>query len=145
VKRQRTIEWQVCGVCNYDCSYCIQSKKHRVGQPSIEEVERFLDFFVSLDGAPWEIKVTGGEPFAFKAFVDRIVPCLVARTPHTLSVLTNLSAPVSVLERFANAVRGRLGVLSASLHLEFTSAQKFVPKLVRLRELLGEDARIVVK
>ena len=24
--RSPTIEWQVCGICNYDCSYCIQSK-----------------------------------------------------------------------------------------------------------------------
>ena len=37
--RQRTVEWQVCGVCNYDCSYCIQSRKYRTGQPSDEELE----------------------------------------------------------------------------------------------------------
>ena len=34
--RRRTVEWQVCGVCNYDCSYCIQSRKSRVGHPSPE-------------------------------------------------------------------------------------------------------------
>ena len=40
--RRPTIEWQVCGVCNYDCSYCIQSKVYRVGHPSPEQVEGFL-------------------------------------------------------------------------------------------------------
>jgi sulfatase maturation enzyme AslB (radical SAM superfamily) len=43
--RQPTIEWQVCGHCNYDCSYCIQSKSARVGHPSPEEVAQFLAFF----------------------------------------------------------------------------------------------------
>jgi len=40
--RRPTIEWQVCGICNYDCSYCIQSKKYRVGHPSPDDVEGFM-------------------------------------------------------------------------------------------------------
>lgn len=140
---QPTIEWQVCGVCNYDCSYCIQSKKHRVGHPSADDVERFLAFFATLRG-PWEIKMTGGEPFAFKGFIDRIVPGLVEETPHTLSVLTNLSAPLAILERFATMTRGRLAIVSVSLHLEFTTAEEFVAKALRLRALLDPAARLVV-
>ena len=105
--RRPTIEWQVCGVCNYDCSYCIQSKVYRVGHPSPEQVEGFLGFFAALPGR-WEVKMTGGEPFAFKGFMERIVPGLVERTGHTVSVLTNLSAPWSVLERFARLTQGRL-------------------------------------
>ena len=37
-----TVEWQICGHCNYDCSYCIQSRKHRVGYPDDAEIERAL-------------------------------------------------------------------------------------------------------
>jgi molybdenum cofactor biosynthesis enzyme MoaA len=88
--RRRTIEWQVCGVCNYDCSYCIQSKASRVGQPTDEEVESFLRFFAALDAA-WEVKMTGGEPFASKAFMARIIPGLVAETKHTVSVVVSAS------------------------------------------------------
>jgi len=140
---QPTVEWQVCGVCNYDCTYCIQSKKTRVGHPSEEEVERFLAFFAELPGR-WEIKMTGGEPFAFRGFMDRIVPGLVATTPHTLSVLTNLSAPLSVIERFADLTRGRLGVVSASVHLEHVEPDAFVTKAARLREIMDPAARLVV-
>jgi len=140
--RAPTVEWQVCGVCNYDCSYCIQSKEYRVGQPSAGEIERFLAFFAALPGV-WEIKMTGGEPFAFRGFMERIVPGLVATTPHTVSVLTNLSAPLPILDRFAELTRGRLGIISASLHLEHTSVEDFVAKAVHLRDRIP-PSRLVV-
>jgi hypothetical protein len=141
--RTPTVEWQVCGVCNYDCSYCIQSKDARVGHPKGEDIERFLVFFEGL--APrWEIKMTGGEPFAFRGFMERIVPGLVARTPHRVSVLTNLSAPVRLLERFAELTRGRLAVVSASIHLEHTDVETFVAKACALRAAMDADASLVV-
>jgi hypothetical protein len=141
--RRPTVEWQVCGVCNYDCSYCIQSKASRTGAPSADEVESFLRFFADLPGT-WEVKMTGGEPFATKAFLGRIVPGLVAETPHTVSVLTNLSAPTAQLERFAALTRGRLGIVSASLHLEFTTAEAFADKAARLRDAMDPAATLVV-
>jgi hypothetical protein len=141
--RSPTIEWQVCGVCNYDCSYCIQSKDARVGHPSDEDVERFLSFFEGLRDR-WEVKMTGGEPFAFRGFMDRIIPGLVERTPHLLSVLTNLSAPMRVLERFASLTRGRLGVVSASIHLEHTDATTFVEKAAAFRAMIDPAARLVI-
>lgn len=143
MSRARTVEWQVCGVCNYDCSYCIQSKKHRVGHPSDDEIARFLDFFEGLPGA-WEVKTTGGEPFAFKGFMGEIVPGLASRTPHTLSTLTNLSAPWAVLSRFAELTKGRLGIVSASLHLEHADVDAFVDKARRLRDAIDASARLVV-
>jgi organic radical activating enzyme len=141
--RRPTVEWQVCGVCNYDCSYCIQAKRYRVGQPSVDEIEGFLAFFASLPGR-WEIKMTGGEPFASRGFMERIVPGLVERTPHTLSVLTNLSAPLSVLERFARLTRGRLGIVSASLHLEHVAIEAFVARAVAFRAAIDPAASFVV-
>jgi MoaA/NifB/PqqE/SkfB family radical SAM enzyme len=141
--RRRTVEWQVAGTCNYDCSYCIQSKASRVGQPTEPEVESFLAFFGALPDR-WEIKMTGGEPFAAKSFMSRIVPGLVESTTHTLSVLTNLSAPIAVLDRFAALTQGRLGIVSASLHLEFASAAEFADKAARLRERMSPAAALVV-
>jgi hypothetical protein len=141
--RQPTIEWQVCGTCNYDCSYCIQSKVYRVGHPSPEEVEQFLQFFAQLPKR-FEIKMTGGEPFAFRGFMERIIPGLIERTPHTISVLTNLSAPLPIIERFASLTQGRLGVVSASLHLEFTSPESFVEKATLLRDKIDPRAHLTV-
>jgi hypothetical protein len=143
VTRQPTVEWQVCGVCNYDCSYCIQSRASRVGHPSDEQVERMLGFLAALPGR-WEIKMTGGEPFAWKGFMERVVPGLIERTPHIVSLLTNLSAPPAILDRFAALTRGRLGVVSASLHLEHTTAAAFVDKARRLRARMDPAARLVV-
>lgn len=143
MKRSPTIEWQVCGVCNYDCSYCIQKKSSRVGRPSDDEVDRFLAFFAALPGE-WEVKMTGGEPFAFGAFLGKIVPGLVERTAHTVSVLTNLSASLAELDRFADLTRGRLGIVSASLHLEHVDVDAFADKAARLRDRLDANASLVV-
>jgi hypothetical protein len=139
---QPTVEWQVCGACNYDCSYCIQAPAHRVGFPSAEEIDRSLAFLAALPGR-WEIKMTGGEPFVSRLFLDRIVPGLIA-TPHQLSVLTNLSAPPRALARFARLSRGRLAVVSASLHLQHTSTAAFLDRLRVVRDEAGAGPRFVV-
>lgn len=138
-----TVEWQVLGACNYDCSYCIQAKKHRVGVPDDATLDAILAFLASLPGR-WEVKTTGGEPFAFKGFLDRVVPSLIDRTPHVVSTLTNLSAPIAQLRRFARLTRGRLGVVSASLHLEHTTTDAFLARLSALRADVDGGARIVV-
>ncbi len=142
MNRQPTIEWQTNGVCNYDCSYCIQSRKYRQGHPTDDEIDRFLAFFATLPGM-WEIKMSGGEPFAFRGFLGRVVPGL-ARLPHRVSVLTNLSAPLHSLRRFVDLVGDRLAVVSASLHLEYVSADAFVEKAVALRSWLRPETSLVV-
>ena len=88
-ERIPTVEWQVAGACNYDCSYCIQSRKYRRGRPHREQIASALDFFASLPGR-WEIKCSGGEAFAHPLFMAAIVPGLMARTDHNISILTNL-------------------------------------------------------
>ena len=143
---QPTVEWQVVGQCNYDCSYCIQSKKHRVGIPADEELRRAIAFFARLptEAGPWEIKTTGGEPFSFRGFLDVVVNGLMDDTPHRMSTLTNLSAPPAILRRFAARTRGRLSVVSSSLHLEHTEVSPFLQRLDVLREAVDDDVRIVV-
>lgn len=141
--RYRTLEWQVAGACNYDCSYCIQSRRYRKGRPDQEQVDNAIATFAALPGS-WEIKCSGGEAFAHPLFLDRIVPGLMDRTPHTLSVLTNLSASDTELERFVALTRGRLKVFSASLHLEFVTVAAFIQTARRLVDGLDPDVRFVV-
>lgn len=142
MQRQPTIEWQTNGVCNYDCSYCIQSKRYRQGHPSDKDIATFLRFFAELPGA-WEIKMTGGEPFAFRGFMDRIVPGL-APLSHRVSILTNLSAPRSVLRRFIDLIGHKLVIVSASLHLEYTNVDDFLAKAVELRSWLRPETSLVI-
>lgn len=141
---QPTVEWQVCGQCNYDCSYCIQSKRHRVGTPDEAIVDGVLAFLASLPGS-WEVKTSGGEPFSTRLFLDRVVPGL-AKTAHIVSTLTNLSAPRPQLARYASLLGDRLGVISASLHLEHTDVTSFLDKLRFLRDATKDAprSRIVV-
>jgi hypothetical protein len=64
--------------------------------------------------------------------------------PHRISVLTNLSAPVVNLRRFAALTGDKLGIVSASLHLQFTSAPAFLERLLALRDAAHEGASFVV-
>ena len=137
------MEWQVAGACNYDCSYCIQSPRYRRGRPDGEQLERALGFFAGLQGS-WEIKCSGGEAFAHPLFLEQVVPGLMARTPHTISVLTNLSASRRELMRFVHLTRGRLRVFSASLHLEFVALDDFVRKAAWLVSQLDPEVDFVV-
>ncbi len=143
MSRAPTVEWQVAGACNYDCSYCIQSPKYRRGRPDREALVRAVDCFATLPGR-WEVKCSGGEAFAHPAFLDLVVPQLLARTPHTLSVLTNFSASREDLEVFSSLTRGRLGVFSASLHLESVEAEAFADKAAWFVGLVGSEVRFVV-
>jgi MoaA/NifB/PqqE/SkfB family radical SAM enzyme len=137
------VEWQICGSCNYHCEYCIQSPVRRKGEPSDSLVARMLAFLSTLTGQ-WEIKMTGGEPFSTRLLLDRIVPGLVEQTGHRISLLTNLSSPPSILRRFATQTAGRLAVVSASLHLDFTAVEPFLERLMALREAAGVGPRFVV-
>ncbi len=143
-----TVEWQVVGQCNYDCSYCIQSKKHRQGISGDDDLCRAIDFLARLPTSAahprWEIKTTGGEPFSFRGFLKVVVPGLMERTPHRMGTLTNLSAPARVLKDFAAQTYGRLSIVSASLHLEHTDAASFLGRLSALRDAVADDAHIVV-
>lgn len=125
--RRPTVEWQVAGACNYDCTYCIQSRRYRRGRPDRDQLARALEFFAALPGS-WEIKCSGGEAFAHPLFMELVVPRLMRETTHGISVLTNFSASRRELMQFADVTRGRLSVFSASLHLEFVDYRHFADK-----------------
>ena len=135
---QPTVERQVNGVCNYNCSYCIQSRARRIGMPSRQTVEHILTAFNRLPGI-WEIKMSGGEPFAFHGFMKWVIPGIVERTRHFISILTNLSADSSTLETFSRATGERLRVFSASYHPEFADLDGFIDKAVFLSSLLRKN------
>ncbi|MCB9797119.1 MAG: radical SAM protein [Alphaproteobacteria bacterium] len=137
------MEWQVAGACNYDCSYCIQSRRYRRGRPDEAQMRRALDFFATLPGT-WELKCSGGEAFAHPLFLQMIVPGVMQETAHQLSVLTNFSASRRELMRFADLTRGRLQVFSASLHLEFVDPIEFSEKAAWFCDLLDPEVRFVV-
>ena len=109
------VSWNINTACNYRCSYCTQRFLDDRGRWS-RDTPRFLAAFARLGGR-WEVKISGGEPFVHPTLVE-IVAGLAAQG-HRVSVVTNLSASPARIEAFLDAAAGRVGVFSASLHLEY--------------------------
>jgi MoaA/NifB/PqqE/SkfB family radical SAM enzyme len=135
------VEWQVCGACNYDCRYCIQKRKNRRGVPDRATLDAIFEGLERLPGR-WEVKMSGGEPFMQPGLID-LVKGLKSRN-HFISVVTNFSASNEYLREFVQAAGERLRIVSASLHLEYASADAFRDKVLRLRTSLPPGASINV-
>ena len=128
------VNWNIVGGCNYRCSYCVQKHADGVGGPDEAALERGLAALGALPGR-WEFKLSGGEPFLLKRLPD--VARTLADAGHTVSVLTNLSAPLAVLERFIAAAGAQLRTFSCSLHTEEITVADFLAKAVVVRERLA--------
>jgi len=109
------VSWNVNTTCNYRCTYCTQRFKDDRGRWA-SETPRFLEAFARLPGR-WEIKLSGGEPFVHPT-LNELVSGL-AGLGHRISVVTNFSATRDKLLGFVEAARGRVGVFSCSLHLDY--------------------------
>jgi MoaA/NifB/PqqE/SkfB family radical SAM enzyme len=109
------VSWNINTMCNYRCSYCTQRFKEDRGRWS-RDTPRFLAAFARLPGR-WEIKLSGGEPFSHPTLLPIVAG--LAGLGHRVSVVTNFSASRDKLAAFVAAAAGRVGIFSASLHLEY--------------------------
>ncbi len=125
--------------CNFTCSYCFQNGLRR-GKPEITDLGAWDRAFDRLAGR-WRIHLTGGEPFVARALVP--ITRSIARR-HAVSIVTNLSAPQSVIEAFVEAAGDALETISASWHREHRPLDVFVERVVEVRRILPASAEIVV-
>jgi hypothetical protein len=131
------VSWNVNTTCNYRCTYCTQRFKDDRGRWS-RDTPRFLAAFARLPGR-WEIKISGGEPFVHPTLLE-IVSGL-AEQRHRVSIVTNFSASREKLEAFVEAARGRVGIFSCSLHLEYVAdVDAFADKAAWLEHVLSTRA-----
>jgi len=134
------VSWNVNTACNYRCTYCTQRFKEDRGRWS-RDTPRFLQAFARLPGR-WEVKISGGEPFVHPTLTELVAG--LAGLGHRVSIVTNFSAREEALRAFVEAARGRVGVFSASLHLEYVAdgdaAAAFAAKAAWLQALLSERA-----
>lgn len=127
------ISWNINTACNYRCSYCTQRFKEDRGRWS-RDTPRFLKSFARLPGR-WEIKLSGGEPFVHPTLTEIVAG--LASLGHRISVVTNFSASRARLSEFVEAARGRVGIFSCSLHLEYVQElREFREKALWMQELL---------
>ncbi|MEZ4219740.1 MAG: radical SAM protein [Polyangiaceae bacterium] len=123
--------WNMNTTCNYRCSYCTQRFLEDRATWA-RQLPAFVDAFLALPG-DWEIKLSGGEPFRHPDFLVAVEN--LARGGRRVSVVTNFSAELPELLEFARLTAGRPGLISASLHLEYVSADAF---LQRARQVAAE-------
>ncbi len=132
-KLRPTVSWNIVGGCNYRCSYCVQKHPEGLGLPSDTELDRALATLSALPGT-WELKLSGGEPFLLKRLPE--VAGRLAAAGHTVSVLTNLSAPLRVLFDFVDAAGPKLRTFSCSLHREEIAEADFLTKALEVKRRL---------
>lgn len=131
------VSWNINTACNYRCSYCSQRFKEDRGRWS-RDTPRFLAAFARLPGR-WEVKISGGEPFVHPTLTEIISG--LARIGHRVSIVTNFSASREKLSAFCDAARGRVGVFSCSLHLEYvTDLDAFIARAQWMSSRLAASA-----
>jgi hypothetical protein len=113
------VSFNINTACNYRCSYCTQRFKEDRGR-WVKDTPRFLAAFARLPGR-WEVKLSGGEPFVHPTLLDLVSG--LADLGHRVSVVTNFSAKQERIAAFIEAARGRVGIFSASLHLEYVDTE----------------------
>ena len=129
----KIISWNICGICNYHCSYCSQGK-HHLGSPTKRELKDIITALKTL-GPGWEIKISGGEPFFCPHFfwaVKRLV-----RAGFLISVVTNFSYGIKVYQKFLRLTGPALKTFSLSLHREKVEWSFFLEKVTRIKEKLA--------
>jgi organic radical activating enzyme len=87
--------------CNYNCSYCLQSRRPPGKAWKNENVEKIIDFFDKRQ-EQWHIKIIGGEPTIHPLFVYL---CEKLTKKHIINVITNASLPIEKLEKFVSVVK----------------------------------------
>lgn len=105
---QYYIEWHITDWCNYNCPYCIQTVNHHYGirpKESQEEVEQTASFIRDkIKGQNVTLSFHGGEISVFYD-LKKIAEILFNDNgcKGTLSLTTNLSAPIEKYLNFLNA------------------------------------------
>jgi MoaA/NifB/PqqE/SkfB family radical SAM enzyme len=128
MEKIKEIVWQVTDSCNYNCSYCMVSKKDNHSDNYQETINKLK----KLNGS-WKITISGGEPFACKNFKS-IITGIVNETNHNLVIITNFSYPVKEITEIIEFAKSRLKCLIISLHLEYVTPKEFLKKTLEIKE-----------
>jgi MoaA/NifB/PqqE/SkfB family radical SAM enzyme len=127
--------WQLNWFCNFDCSYCYLSPKDLKKDANLKNmrnIKKAIEFFDKVDKT-FIIRITGGEPFLYKKFVNL---CQELTKRHYISIVTNLSS--NQVYDFAEKINpDKVDFIHASLHIQERERlglkQDFIKKYKHLR------------
>ncbi len=134
-KPVKSVNWNISGICNYDCSYCV-SKPGLNKKISYPDPYGFLDMFSKKLKGSWRFHLAGsGEPLLVPNF-SKIVSELT-KMGHGIYISTNFSLPLEKLLEICNVANRDNLWLSVSLHLEFADVDDFFKKAIEVRKNIG--------
>lgn len=117
--------WYINNDCNYKCSYC---KPQDIKEVYLK-IEKWLEIWQDIYEryGTCQIHISGGEPFIYPDFLKLIID--ISKI-HTLEFSTNFSWDITSFIENISPERARIGV---SLHPEFTDFDKFLDKIILLK------------
>lgn len=133
----KCVDWSITRKCNYNCSYCA-SRKWRSWNVRDPDPYIFLDYFIKYLSGSWYFMIAGsGEPFLAPNFLD-VAKKLVAMG-HTISIVTNFSAPLDTIIKFCDIIGDNMISFNASLHLEIVNYNEFLKKAIAVKQASSGD------
>jgi radical SAM protein with 4Fe4S-binding SPASM domain len=131
--RNKWIDWEVTGTCNYWCSYC-GLKQQRADSVYVHKHEAVISQLKRLPGI-WNVMLYGGEPLIVEN-ISQIVRDVLEKTQHKVSFVTNLSPDIVQLKKIFDLPAERVAFVTASFHSEFSDANTFFDKAIKVNDFL---------
>lgn len=144
------LKWRLTTLCNYKCSYCVQTKKENNADLKtdfdqcmsvIDDVIRIANELHRKHNKNIRIDLIGGEVSLFddlKILLDKLyqVECV-----GEIYITTNLSRNIDYYIELCNIVKkyNKTLTLCASYHDEYVDLDKFIDKAKILHELIHND------
>jgi len=129
-----SITWQVNNFCNYSCSYCNPGNWlgdfRNEGELStyLKNLDIIIERYQEEGYENFKFFFSGGEPTAWKHFID-IVTYLREKLPKcTIAINTNLSRPLAWWKKYVHLFDD----IVASFHVEFADMDKYEEKNIYL-------------
>lgn len=136
------VNYSIGNLCNYDCSYCWPGSKsgthpHREVSFHKEFIDELVSQIKQRGFDKLTILFTGGEPTVYKPLPELIAHFVNSYDIECNVVInTNLSAPIKYYEKLKTlASKANSFFIMASFHRDHTTAEEFIPKAQKLKQL----------
>lgn len=136
----KSVDWNITPVCNYNCSYCLNKRIEPTG--NYPDPYTFLDKFAKNLSGSWNFYLAGsGEPFMAPDFFK--ITRELTKMGHKIELVSNFSASSKEILKFCRIAGKKLLHFNASLHLEFANPAKFLKKALLIKQVIGNKFSVL--
>jgi len=142
------ITFEITRYCNFNCSYCSQSKNKELIKPDLNELKLRIDnliWYLDMYQNDREVQLSllGGELMIFD--IDKILDYLLPKISNLtkVTITSNFSANVVKYISIVNKLTNKYKVLIIlSYHDEYFSPEKFMAKFMKIPSSLRHHFKI---